>query len=311
MASVGRKRAAWAVAVTVAVAALHQGIDTASLAESGRLHVPSPARVKALALGFEPVVADYYWIQALQIVGSRTRKSGDNAVVRELVDVVTTVDPWVDHPYRFAALWLDQSAEEVRYANSVLERGIAYHPDDWRNRFYLGYNHFFHLGDNERAAQVLETALAFDGAPDYLGALVTRLKASSDSLDSAVLFLQQLIAGTEDGYERAEYGKAFDEIETERRARFLDGAREEFRRRHGRDLRAVEELWSGPLRVISGAPPAHPHFPDFVWELDGESGEIVSSFYGARYRLRFHAADLERQRRWTEGDEDPEEDVST
>jgi hypothetical protein len=44
-------------------------MNTASAAASGRLRVPTPERARALALGFEPVIADYYWIQALELVG--------------------------------------------------------------------------------------------------------------------------------------------------------------------------------------------------------------------------------------------------
>jgi len=285
--------------VLVAVAWIHGQMSTETLAKSGRIAPPDPSRARMLALGFEPVIADYYWVQALQVVGSRIAKQGDGTLVRDLVDLVLELDPWVDHPYRFAALWLDRSLDEVRHANRVLEQGIAYHPDEWRNRFYLGYNHFLHLGDNQRAAEVLESALAFEEAPDYLGALVTRLKASADSLDAAALFLQQLVATTEDPYKKAEYGKAFDEIETERRARYLDGARQEFQRRHGRELERVEELWEGPRRVIGRVPGAHPHFPEFRWEFD-EQGEIVSSFYGNRYRVHYHSSDLERRHRWDE-----------
>ena len=102
---------------------------------------------------------------------------------------MTGLDPWVDHPYRFAALWLTESDDEVRHANRLLEKGIAYHPLDWRNRFYLGYNQFFYLEDNARAADALESALRFPDAPDYLGAFVTRLRAAGDSLDTAALFL--------------------------------------------------------------------------------------------------------------------------
>ena len=286
--------------VMAAVAVIHSQMDTEALARQGRIAPPDPTRAQALALGFEPVIADWYWIQALQVVGSHVVKDGDNRLTRELIDLVLALDPWVDHPYRFAALWLDRNRDQVRHANRILEQGIAYHPDEWRNRFYLGYNHFLHLGDNQRAAEVLETALAFEDAPDYLGALVTRLKASADSLDAAALFLRELIASTADEYKKAEYGKAFDEVETERRARYLDGAREEYRRRHGRDIERPENLWQGPRRVIAQAPPPHPHFADFAWELDSDSGEIVSSFYRTRYRIHYHRTDLERRRRWDE-----------
>lgn len=293
------------------VAGVHEQMDTRSAAESGRLVTPEPSRIRAFALGFEPLIADYYWIQALQVVGNPAWKHGDNEQLIELVDLVVGVDPWVDHPYRFGALWFDRTRDEVRYANALLEQAIAYHPAEWRNRFYLGYNHFFHLGENQQAAEVLESALAFEQAPDYLGALVTRLKANSGGLDAAVIFLQQLVATSEDEYAKAEYGKAFDEIETERRARFLDGARQEFRRRQGRDIEVVSELWEGPQRVIERAPPPHPQFEGFVWELEAETGEIVSSAYGSRYRLNFQASDLEKQRRWDEEDRKKEREAST
>ena len=291
-------RRAGLVAVVCATLILHGRMDTASAAASGTLRVPDPERARALALGFEPVVADYHWIQAVQLAGGRRDPSkAHGEVLGDLIEVVTTLDPWVDHPYRFAALWLTAEPGHVRRANALLEKGIAYHPREWRNRFYLGYNHFFHLGDNDRAADVLETAVHLDGAPDYLGALVTRLRASSDGLETALLFLQNLIRNAPDESARAAYRGVFDEIETERRARLLDRARTVFWDRHGRDIRTPRELWAGPLRVLSRRPPPHPSGAG-AWRIDDESGEIVSSYYGARYRVHSHPHDVERRERW-------------
>ena len=302
--SKGASRVALAMAAAALVGFVHGQMDTSSAAEQGRLRVPDAGKAKALALGFEPVIADYYWVQAIQMVGGVERVPGRGEQVGDLIELVTTLDPWVDHPYRFAALWLTESADEVRRANEILAKGIAYHPDEWRNRFYLGYNHFFYLEDNQQAADILESALAYPEAPDYLGAFVTRLRASVDSLDTAALFLQQLIGSTDDEYARAGYLKAFDEIETERRARILDQARDLFRKRHGRDIESPEELWAGPLRVMPVMPPPHPHFEGFFWELEEESGEIVSSFYGTRYRVHVHMADERRRRKWRDESEE-------
>ncbi len=305
MASSPRRGAArWLSCALVAgaTALVHAGMDTPTAAASGRLRVPGPERARALALGFEPVIADYYWIQALQLVGDAERPTGRNETVAALIDLVTGLDPWVDHPYRFAALWLTESEGEVRHANRLLERGIAYHPLDWRNRFYLGYNHFFYLEDNARAADALESALRFPDAPDYLGSFVTRLRASSDGLDTAALFLERLIAQTEDEYARVDYLEAFDQIETERRARRLDRARAEFARRHGRDIREPAELWSGPLRVLGGAPSAHPQIAGQRWVIDTASREIVSSYYGRRYRIHVNPADEAQRRAWRDAE---------
>jgi hypothetical protein len=271
--------------VAGATVLVHAGMNTPSAASSGRLRVPSPERARALALGFEPVIADYYWIEALQVVGDTDVPAHENRTIAQLIDLVTGLDPWVDHPYRFAALWLTGNDGEVRHANQLLEKGIAYHPLDWRNRFYLGYNQFFYLDAPASAADTLEGALRFPDVPDYLGAFVARLRAAGDSLDTAALFLERLIAQTADPQAKAGYVAAFDEVETERRARFLDGACAEFQRRTGRDISEPAELWQGPLRVIAKAPAAHPHQPGGRWLIDAKTGEIVSSFYGDRYRI--------------------------
>jgi hypothetical protein len=251
------------------------------------------------AAGFAPVLADYYWVQALQLVGGATGAVEDHAdAIGDVIELITTLDPWVDHPYRFAAVWLTRDVAQVRRANALLRKGIAYHPVDWRNRFYLGYNHFFYLEENDRAADVLEAAIHMDGAPGYLGAFVTRLRAEEGDLETAAYFLETLIRGTANEYVRAGYLKALDEIETERRARYLDAARVEFWQRHGRDIRTPSELWMEPARVIRVMPPAHPHFEGFEWILDEENGEIVSSFYGSRYQLHIHPTDALRREAW-------------
>jgi len=286
----------FAVALT---AIAHGNMDTTAAVESGEFFVPDAERVRLSALGFAPVVADYYWVQTLGLVGGTIESVEAHAdAIGDLIELVTALDPWVDHPYRFAAVWLTRSAEEVRRANHLLRRAISYHPRDWRNRFYLGYNHFFYLEENRRAAAVLEPAVAMRGAPLYLGAFVSRLRADGGSLETAAAYLRELVLSAPDEYSRAEYLKAYDEIETERRARVLDEARVVFWERQGRDIRAPDELWQGPKRVIQRAPPAHPHFPGFVWLLDEASDEIVSSFYRSRYRLHIHPLDAERRARW-------------
>ena len=287
-----------AVAV-LATGVAHARMDTAGSTEQGESFIPRPAYAKVSALGFDALLADFYWLQAVQIIGrSRGDVSDHEPTLARLIEVVTALDPWVDHPYRFAAVWLTRDQEMVREANKILARGIAYHPVEWRNRYHLGFNHFFFLEDEERAADVLSTAVHLDGAPRYLGALVGRLRANRGGLETAAAFLAQLVHSASDEYARAEYMKALDEIETERRARRLDTARGEFRRRRGRDLAAVGDLVTGPDPVLRRLPGAHPHFDGFEWTLDEETGSIVSSFYRARYELHVHPSDARRRDRW-------------
>ena len=254
-----------------------------------------PETARLGSLGFEALVSNYYWLRAVQIVGGDAMFFQHAATIAKLIDAATTVDPWVDHPYRFASLSLTDSAESVQEANRLMRRGIAYHPRDWRNRFYLSFNHFFYLGDDATAAAELEPAVTMPGAPPYLGRLHARLRSQQGSLEVAAAYLQELLRETEDGYRRAEYEKALDEIETERRARFLDEAREVFRRHNGRDIETVAELVSGPNAPLNSLPP-EPH--GWEWQLDSESGEIVSSYYGWRYQLHLGARDRARREAW-------------
>lgn len=247
--------------------------------------LPRPEVARAASLGFEALAADLYWLQAVQIVGSAKGPPREHAaLLGRIVDAATRLDPWQDHPYRFAAIWLTETPEQVREANALLERGIAYHPRDWRNRFYLGFNHFFYLSESDRAAEVLEQAARLEGSPDYLTRLVARLRAEDGGLDAAAVLLGELLSNSEDPYARAEYEKALDEVETERRARFLDAARAEYQQRSGHDISSVEDLVRGPQPVLRALPP---ELHGWEWVIDAESGRIVSSYYGRRYELHF------------------------
>lgn len=302
-----RRLALVALAVTLAGAA-HRGMDTPASIERGELFVPSPEHARASSLGFDALISDFYWLQAIQVVGAERAGVGERAaLLGRLIDVVTSLDPWVGHPYRFAAVWLTDSPESVQQANRLLERAIAYHPEDWRNRHYLGFNHFYYLGDDTAAADVLESAVGLPKAPRYLAALVAKLRLHEGGLETAATFLTQLAASTPDEYARAQYLKALDEIDVERHARLLDRAREEYRKRNRRDIEQVVDLLGGDAPVLRALPPAHAHFAGFGWELDPETDQIVSSFYRARYQPYVHWKDEKRRREWgTARDDDGE-----
>ena len=116
----------------------------------------------------------------------------------------------------------------------------------------------------------------------------------------AAAFLNQLIEQADDEFHKAEYAKALDEIEIERRARFLDTAREEYWRRNGRDIERVSDLLAPPNPVLAQLPRAQLFLDGFEWTLDETDGRIVSSFYNSRYELHMAPSDRKRQKRWAE-----------
>lgn len=272
----------------------HARLPHGTRADRGEAFVPSPAVADVAALGFDALLADYHWLQAVQVVGSRDFVDAQTAEhLGKLIDVVTTLNPHVGHPYRFGAIWLTHTPEQVRTANRLLRRAIEHDPGEWRNHFYLGFNLFFFLGDFEAAAQALEAGMQLPGAPSYLPRLVARLKSHQGDIDVAEIFLRQLLENSQDENEIAKLESALDEIEIEYKARHLDRARAAFRALAGRDLESIEELVQGPHRVLERLPSPEPEaIPDSlrrgsVWSIDPRSGEIVSSYLGARYEVHF------------------------
>ena len=276
--------------------------DPPQTGKNGEALLPDLGTLRLSSFGFDALVGDFYWLRALQLVGGSAEWSDKDAPqIGRLTNLVVGLDPWVGHPYRFAAVWMTDSPESVRTANRILERGIAYDPTDWRNRFYLSFNHFFYLGDNAAAARELAPAIGLEGAPAYLGQLHARLLSERDGLEASAAYVSELLRQTEDPYQRATYEKALDEIETERRARFLDQAREAYRARHGRDITSLDDLTRGPDAVLPKLPP---DVHGWGWVLDATTGQIESAFYGTRYRLNLHPTDQKRLEEWkrTEGD---------
>jgi hypothetical protein len=271
----------------------------------GDAFVPDPAVADLASLGFGAVVADFYWLQAIQAVGGDVRITPElGAHLGKLVDVVTTLNPWVDHPYRFAGIWMTQNEQNVRTANRLLRRGIEIHPGDWRNHYYLGFNHFFYLLENAEAAEVLEGASQLPNAPRYLPRLAARLKSESADLDVASVFLQELLRGTQGEAARESYRSALDEIEVEQRARQLEAARVRFRELEGRDIEAVDELTRGAKPLVGELPSPEPSsLPASLrrgseWIVDPSNNQIVSTYYGRRYQLHVPASDRERAEGW-------------
>jgi hypothetical protein len=273
-------RVALAAAACVAIAAADAQLPDEPAQIRDAAFVVDPQTAQLASLGFDALIGDLHWIRAVQIVGSHEGALGRSSQIGALIDVVTTLDPWVGHPYRFAAIWMKDDETAIHQANALLRRGIAHHPDDWRNRFYLGFNHFFYLGDEAEAAAVLEPALDLPGSPPYLGRLVARLKGNQGGLDAAAAFLSEMLRSAPPE-ERKAYEAALQEIETERRARFLDGARAEYVRRHRRDIESVEDLVSGG--VLRSLPT---DAFDGPWMISKETGQIVSVRLRYRYDVK-------------------------
>ena len=188
------KAALLAVAILLTAAAHGRVPDAAPIARAD-VFVPRPEVARATALGFEPVIADYYWLQAVQVVGAE-RVADRKAVPARAADRPRDDARPVGRSSLSASPRCGSPTASTRCATPTTcsRSGIAYHPDRLAQPFLPRIQPvLLPRAAGRRAADAIEPALHLPGAPDYLGALVARLRAQGDGLDTAALFLQQLI----------------------------------------------------------------------------------------------------------------------
>src|SRR5439155_18858983 len=123
---------------------------------------------RRLALGFDGLAADWYWLNALQYIGrkieAQTRagrteveagvpldriKAVNPQVLVRLFDMITTLDPRFTAAYEFAAVVLP--VVDVQAAIMLLEKGIRENPAEWYLHQQLAYI-YWQRGDNLAAA---------------------------------------------------------------------------------------------------------------------------------------------------------------
>jgi tetratricopeptide (TPR) repeat protein len=172
------------------------------LRESGAdpdlLYFNSPQMVRSLALGFDGLIADVYWMRAIQYYGRRDE--ADRRPVRyknlaALLDITTTLDPDLLDAFRAGSNFLSEpepiGAGQPEKALALLDKGIALHPDEWRLRFDKGMIYFWFLKDFQKAGQVWLEAYRRTGAPFWLEPLSAMALSKGGQIDAAIALWQR------------------------------------------------------------------------------------------------------------------------
>lgn len=169
----------------------HQPPSNAQVEEE-RLYLTGNS-VRRLSLGFNGLVADWYWMRSLQYVGRKILSLGENVqldslgqldlrLLAPLLDATTTLDPEFMEPYQYAAVVLPDI--DVEQAKRILTKGIAANPMAWRLHHYLGYIHWQH-GNFQAASDEYARGASIPGAPPWMEAMKARMAAEGGSRDVA------------------------------------------------------------------------------------------------------------------------------
>lgn len=168
------------------------------------LYLRSGGFADRLFLHFDALAADVYWIRTIQHYG-RDRRSARQEdrfeLLQPLLDLTTTLDPYFNIVYRFGAIFLAMDPPNgpgrTDQAIALLEKGLRTRPDRWQYAHDIGFIHYWHTGDYQRAAAWFERAIAMPGAPKWLPALTAVTLASGGDREGARKLLEELLTSDE------------------------------------------------------------------------------------------------------------------
>jgi len=166
---------------------------------SGRyLYVRSDTALRRLAVAYQTLLADVYWIRTIQHYGGdrlATDKRQRYELLYPLLDITTTLDPRFMLAYRFGAIFLSEpfpgGPGRPDQAVLLLRKGLAADPTKWQYVHDIGFVYYWEVGDSATAARWFQRAAEIPGAPNWLRPLAaTMLIQGGDRTSSRFLWRQ-------------------------------------------------------------------------------------------------------------------------
>jgi tetratricopeptide (TPR) repeat protein len=161
------------------------------------LFIPSAKAVKRMSLGYSGLLADLYWLRAVQYFGNHhLARAKEYDLLDPLLDITVSLDPKLEPAYRFGSIFLaqkpPQGAGRPDLAVRLVERGINEFPDDWRQYFNLGFIHYMDRHDYIAAAEAFERGSRLPNAHPFLRLMAARMRAQGGDRETARLLWQNI-----------------------------------------------------------------------------------------------------------------------
>lgn len=163
------------------------------------LYLADGDEVKRLALGYHALLADLYWLRAVQYFGTKLHsepnllagRSEKLKLLYPLIDVTTTLDPKFEPPYRFGAYFVHDYVDP-ELGIKLLDKAIRNNPDEWhfyQDKAFLVWT----AGDCEEAAAIYDEAAKLATAPVWLATMGPTVRAECGDIESARAIYDRLL----------------------------------------------------------------------------------------------------------------------
>lgn len=203
----------------------------AAQAEGAEELYVSPQAARRISLGFNGLVADWYWMRALQYVGRKVEAHEGNLEIDDLsalnikllaplLDHATTLDPQFMAAYEYGAVVLPTIDREA--AIKLIKKGIKENPQTWRLYYHLGYI-YWQQGNFQESSEAYRTGGLLPGAPSFMKVMAAQMLVKGGSRETARAIYRTMYEQTDDdsmktlAYKRLLQLQSFDEEDAIRR----------------------------------------------------------------------------------------------
>ncbi|MGH9371265.1 MAG: tetratricopeptide repeat protein, partial [Vicinamibacterales bacterium] len=168
--------------------------------ERALMYVRSGPAMRRIALSFDALLADVYWIRAVQHYGGDRLDRSERQkyeLLYPLLDITTSLDPLFSIAYRFGSIFLSEGYPggpgRPDQAIALLRKGIAAQPTKWEYYHDIAFVYYWQLRDMPAAAEWFRKAAAQPGAPNWLEPMAAAMLVEGGDRASARFLLQQIL----------------------------------------------------------------------------------------------------------------------
>lgn len=166
------------------------------------LYVGSGAAMQRIALSYDALAADVYWVRTIQHYGgdrlARGRRGPKYELLHPLLDLTTTLDPHFQIAYRFGAIFLAEpypgGPGRPDQAIALLEKAVAANPQKWEYYHDTAFVYFWRLNDHAVAARWFLRAAEQPRAPEWLRPLAAAVLAGGGDREASRFLWRQLLS---------------------------------------------------------------------------------------------------------------------
>jgi len=143
----------------------------------------SSSTLKNISLGYDELLADIYWMRALQYFGSTSPEEQDPELLFHYFDIITDLDPKFVNAYRYGGTFLAEPPPyglgDTLKGIELFEKGRKHNPNNYRLPLEEGFIYYFYPKDYEKAADLFREASEKPGVSPFRKASMKGMAAAA------------------------------------------------------------------------------------------------------------------------------------